>query len=115
MSAKACTHLVHYLLDSYFEVWLYGVPDPLLLHPDRVEWAYYMQWPRPWFFMGRIMPLLSALGFWRGHPANIYLAWSWSWRFWDPIDFDGEILTKEQRRLRLRRALRRFLTGRDLI
>ena len=114
MTAAALTRLTHYVLDSYHEVWLHGVPN-FADDPSGEEWAYYVQWPRPWFFMGRILPLLSALGFWRGHPSMIYLAWSWSWRFWDPIEVDGEILTREQRRLRLRRALRRALTGTDLV
>ena len=114
MSAAACTRLMHYLMDSYFGVWLYGVPDPFL-KPTEEEWDYYLQWPTPWFFMWRITPLLSALGFWRGHPSMIYLAWSWSWRFWDPLEFDGKMLTKEQRRMRIRRAFRRLLTGRELL
>ncbi len=113
MRATTCTQLMHYVLNSYFEVWLYGVPDLLLLNPDQVEWAYYMQWPRPWFFMGRIMPLLRVLGFWRGHPAEVYLAWSWYWRFWDPIAFDGEIIPKEERRLAVRRAIRWLFAGRE--
>lgn len=114
MTAAALTRLIHYVLDSYHEVWLHGCPNTFLFHLEELDGGYYAQWPQLPQFMPRIMRLLSALGFWRGHPAEVERCWRWCWRFWDPFEFDGFAFTTAERRLHLRHALRFFFTGRFL-
>ena len=108
------TRLIHYVLESYYEVWLHGTPNLFLFDLEELDGGYHAQWPQLPNFMPRIMRLLSALGFWRGHPAEVHQAWSWTWRFWEPIEWVGGRFTRERRKEQLRRALVFFFTGRLL-
>ena len=110
------TRFVHYVLGSYFEVWLHGVPKPWR---DRnvEEMRYWLQWPLAPQLIRALLPrmvrFLRAAGFWRGWDEEVYQAWRWSWRFWEPIETWAGTLGKTDRRRYLRMAAIDLLTGRE--